>query len=324
MKSRWLSAVVAGLAASVTMLPAHAIVGGVTDATGANSPWGGVGSVLVGGGGTFSGVMIAPGYVLTAQHVVGAMDAAQLSFQLNPGGGVDPAVLKVAQVFLASGFPGFGGGTSQIPANDLAILRLADAVPAGTPSYTIGGAPRIGDKLRIVGYGADATSQADPARRRVGSNRVENFLPTIDALGAQEPAGAYWFDFDTGRLALPNEGTVGGGDSGGPAFVLRNGVWELIGINTFSALSNAGLPIGGGGLSLDRYRTWIDGVIHPVPEPGSYRRWNPIQEDLHCRYSRRAQRRLRTQDGVGRSHESARSARSEWRWQQHIHISVPD
>ncbi|MFM9888685.1 MAG: S1 family peptidase [Burkholderiales bacterium] len=249
-------------------LPAHAIVGGSVDPNDAGSQWGGVGSVRVGNG-AFSGVLIAPGYVLTAQHVVGASSPSELSFQLNLGAS-GPTVLKVSEVFLASGFPGFGAGSASIPANDLAILRLAADAPVGTPSYSIGAAPTIGEELRIIGYGEDGASPADAGRKRIGSNLVDRFIPTIGASGIVSPAGAYWFDFDAGPSALPGEGTLGVGDSGGPAFVMRNGAWQLVGINTFSAQSSAALMLGGGGLALDGYRAWIDAVIHPVPEPATY------------------------------------------------------
>jgi secreted trypsin-like serine protease len=262
----WIRQVFAAIAMVLAAMPAAAIVGGNVDPNGPQSPWKGVGSVLVGNG-SFSGVLIAPGYVLTAQHLVAAMDVSQLSFQLNLGA-TDPTVLKVAEVFLAAGFPGFGGGSSQIPANDLAILRLAELAPAGAATYAIGAAPRVGEELRLVGYGTDASGQADPSRKREGSNLVDRYLPSIDAAGKVTTAGAYWFDYDTDRTALPMEATLGGGDSGGPAFVQRNGVWQLVGINTFAAQSSAGLPLGGGGLALESHRAWIDSIIQPVPEPG--------------------------------------------------------
>ena len=63
---------------------------------------------------------------------------------------------------------------------------------------------------------------------------------------------------------------VGGGDSGGPAFIDDNGTWKVAGVNTFSG-SFSGSPQGqfgeaGGGVLLYSYLDWIDGIAGTGPE----------------------------------------------------------
>lgn len=78
-----------------------------------------------------------------------------------------------------------------------------------------------------------------------------------------------------GAGALANEAQFGSGDSGSPAFVQANGVWQILGVNTFVATTVAGADyykfgaLGGGTLT-SAYAGWIQGIVAaPVPEPAS-------------------------------------------------------
>jgi S1-C subfamily serine protease len=66
-------------------LSAIALVGGPgIDPNSANSPWNGLGSLNIGGN-FFTATLIAPGYLLTAAHVVNGAAAANVSFKVNAG-----------------------------------------------------------------------------------------------------------------------------------------------------------------------------------------------------------------------------------------------
>ena len=82
-----------GLVAAAVVVcssPAFALVGGAGVAPNtADSPWAGVGSLSVGTS-VFTGTLIAPGYILTAAHVVRGVDLSTITFRLNAGGGATP------------------------------------------------------------------------------------------------------------------------------------------------------------------------------------------------------------------------------------------
>ena len=131
----------------------------------ATSAWAGVGSVVVNGH-PFSGVVIGRRHVLTAGHVPG--DPPHTKFQLNLGGEA-AHVIAVAKVVRHPAFKNFD---PQHPRDDLAILVLAEDVPAGVPIYPLHhGDIDPGAVLTFVGYGASGHGDAvSPSARRPTSS----------------------------------------------------------------------------------------------------------------------------------------------------------
>lgn len=257
-------------------LGAHALVGGAgIDPNTAASPWAGVGSLKVGGS-SYTATLIAPGYVLTAAHVVAGAAPSAVSFQLNAGTSFS---IAASDIFVN---PGFTASVVGNPAgdptwhDDLAIVRLAGNVPAGVPVYSIFNGSLQGLALSFVGYGGSVAS------KKTGENVVDRLF--ADTGGADE---VYMFDFDGpdlttnrlggGTLGAGREASIVSGDSGSSAFVhvVVNGqpVWQLAGINTFELMFSQGqssgtFGTGGGGMVLSAYTPWIDGVlVSAVPEP---------------------------------------------------------
>lgn len=268
--------------------PAHALLAGVSpDSPGArvdpntlSSPWAGVGSITINGS-TFTGTLIAPGYVLTAGHVAYGVDPSTITFNLNAGGDLSQKIGATA-VYTAPGFSGFNPNNL---ANDLAIIQLAQAVSGSIPTYNLYRNPLVlHSTLTFVGYGASGngdvgiTVGASPSVKRVGENNADMFVSDPNGVAA-----IYEYDFDGpnfstnvmggGTLGNDLETTVGSGDSGSPAFYRdANGKLWLAGVNTFSAGFAAGqvagtFGTGGGGIVLSDYMQWIDSVVTPVPEP---------------------------------------------------------
>lgn len=260
---------------------AFALVGGAgADPNTAGSPWAGVGSLTVGGG-TFTATVIAPGYVLTAAHVLAGSNPANVSFQLNAGS---------AEVFSASQFyvnPLYTGtaaenlSTDPTVHADLAIIKLAGSTPMAVPTYGLYSGSLRGQDLSFVSYAGSSTV------KRTGENIVDAVFS--DAAGL---AQTYLFDFDgpdlsTNRLGfdMPANGTLGanreasfvGGDSGSSAFIQVQGQWQLAGINTYQATfaegpaTSGAFGTGGGGVVVSTYAAWINSVIAtPVPEPQAW------------------------------------------------------
>jgi len=280
--------------------PAGAVVGGEVDPNVPESPWGGVGSVRVGKG-VYTGALIAPSLVLTAAHAIGRANPASIMFTLNLGSGPE-TTLRAETVFVHPGFRGFRGFLHGSEF-DLALIRLHDPAPAGTPVYRIADLPlRQGAMITLVGYGASGTgdegvtADAGAHVKRVGQNIADcfAFVPFPGNCGLPMLAGTgmpvlYLFDFDSpdgavGVFGGPpppgvKEATLGGGDSGSPAFVRTSQGWEIVAVNTF--VTRAGPDgqlgvfgtVGGGVLLTDDVRRWVEGIA-------TGQSWHGIQVEL--------------------------------------------
>ena len=276
---RGLAAVCASVAAAGLALlggaPARALMAGASpdspaarvDANLAGSRFAGVAAISINGG-TYSGVVIAPQYVLTAGHVAAAGAASQMQVVLNPG-----ATPWTSAVISATTYP-----TYNFPGDDLAILQLATPVPAGVPVYPLySGTIRTGLTLWLAGYGASGNGNvgvsigASNTVKRTGENALDQLTAQLASGG---PVSSYFlYDFDgpsgNGPLGGPTLGNavetmVAVGDSGGPSFVQVGSALELLGINTFVAAPNGQSvtytfgDYGGGIVAADpRFASWL-------------------------------------------------------------------
>jgi hypothetical protein len=150
-----------------------------------------------------------------------------------------------------------------------------------------------GTHLYLVGYGRSGdgvngyTTNASFTVKRTGQNIVETVTGQDDASPTTSTSTAkevFQFDFDApltfgqpgGSLGNDKETTLGGGDSGGPSFVLCTDCnpalassYSLAGVNTFTQGLNAPkFGSSGGGINVFPYRDWILGS-HPVIGGGS-------------------------------------------------------
>jgi len=238
------------------------------DANVATSPFAGVAAISINGA-IYSGVVIAPQYILTAGHVAAAGAAAAMQVTLNPG----PTAWTSA-VIAATTYP-----TYSFPYDDLAILQLATPVPANVPVYTLyAGSLHPGLVLTLAGYGASGNGDVGvsvgpaPQVKRSGRNSLDAVGTKLDNSGLISSFFEYDFDGPTGTgpLGGPTLGNtvetlVAYGDSGGPAFVTVGSTLQLLGINTFAAPAVANQPVtytfgeyGGGIVAADpRFAAWL-------------------------------------------------------------------
>jgi Trypsin len=253
--------------------PAHAMMAGAppdtplarVDANRPESPWSGVVSVVVAGA-PYSGVALSPLHVLTAGHV--AAGRAPSVVQVSVNAAATPITLQAASV---AGYPGFA-----FPYDDLAIVTLAQPLPATTPFHpVVDTPPTLGELVTLVGYGASGQGGSGPsvngsaAVKRIGRNALDQLTDRLDASGRSSPFFVYDFDGPSGNgpLGGPTLGNaletcVASGDSGAPAFVDRDGGPALLGLCSVSlAFGGTASVFGAGGagpvLAHAPYLDWL-------------------------------------------------------------------
>lgn len=237
------------------------------DANTAASPWSSALSVVAGGS-AFSGVAIAPQHVLTAAHVTAGQAATALRVVVNLG--ATPQSMSVAT---STTYPG-----TVFPYDDLCVLRLAQALPAGITIHPIADLPvRTGTQLTLVGYGASGNGSATPTLnasssiKRRGGNVIDQLTDRLDATGRSSP---FWIcDFDgpsgtgaMGGASLGNsiETCMASGDSGSPVFIDIGSGPALYGLSTLvlnfgNGAASSSFGSGGGGpvLAHAPYLAWL-------------------------------------------------------------------
>ncbi len=262
---------------------------GRLDTLGVLSPFSGVGKILEG-----TGTLLDPTHVLTAAHLFhNGTDTTGVTFNLDSGAGMVSFAASRIDID-----PDFQGVNSNDP-GDLAVVTLSAPVPAAFRTYGLyTGALTAGTTLTLVGYGQSGSGvtgyDTSAGGRRVGKNNADAFLlPGGMDYDTTYQAGdqTYLFDFDSpdgdtasapnviGGLSLGNdvETTIGSGDSGGPAFVMVNGQYQVAALNNFldrfgpDADPGPNFPFfgsAGGGAIVSAYTGFLGGIVPlPAPEP---------------------------------------------------------
>jgi hypothetical protein len=134
-------------------------------------------------------------------------------------------------------------------ANDIALYELNQAVSGTTPSPIFTGTPQVGDELTLVGFGAggDGTSghNGDYGIKRVGTTPIDQVTSTL----------IHWsFDDNTESNTAP-------GDSGGPAFLLVDGVYQVAGVTSGGDQYDAGIGDNSFDTRVDPYQHWINQIM---------------------------------------------------------------
>lgn len=243
----------------------------------ADSPWAGVGSVLVSGGGAFSGALVHRRFVLTAAHVVAAAHPMTVSFVLNAGGN-DSSQIPARRIHVHHLYKGF---VKPFPLYDVALIELERDAPPEVPVYDMYfGSMKPGTVLTFVGYGASGHGDEGPkvgggtTVKRWGRNSADKFVALPDDPKAQ---AIFLYDFDgssvytnvMGARGLGNaiETSAAGGDSGAPAFIVRGEYRQLAGVLTFVGdFGRPGAPssvfgASGGGILLGPVQAWMRDVM---------------------------------------------------------------
>lgn len=211
---------------------------------------------------TSEGVLIAPQWVITAAHVVEGVDP--FSRWRVTLGGREYAVSKIIL------HPRREPGTVNSDF-DLALLKLEAPVTAITPTPLYRWNDEALQIATIVGRGGTRTGLAGSGdfhrddRMRRATNRIQaafsHSLVTV---------------FDAPPSGTELEGAGGPRDSGGPAFLTRDGIQYLAGVGSFASPPNDEPGIYGtldGFGRMSTHREWIEGVIAGDP-PSTLPKWS--------------------------------------------------
>jgi hypothetical protein len=184
------------------------------------------------------GVLIAPGWVVTAAHAI----SWQMSVSEVTLGGKPRKVAKIIK------YPGYeklpdqlikealaSGDLSKVHAflassNDIALIELASPVTDVTPVPLYRGNKEVGMTVELVGKGStgNGSKGQDPhGLHRTVLRRAFNVVVGADARYV-------WYRFDPPPSALPLEGITGSGDSGGPLLIGDGSSRQLVGLASWS------------------------------------------------------------------------------------------
>ena len=176
------------------------------------------------------GTLIAADWVLTAAHVASDLGPADLVV-------VGAKTHKIERVII---YPDWHQD-ADMPL-DIALVHLVEPVADVAPAHIYTGSDEQGMVATLVGRGGTGTGLTGATREdrrvRAATNRVESTLDVfpVTAARGQYPAEGFQlrftFDAPGSTMTTELEGISGPGDSGGPAYVERDGVLYVIGVSS--------------------------------------------------------------------------------------------
>lgn len=188
-----------------------------------------------------SGTLIAPQYVLTAAHCAEGVANTAGRFRLGT------ATYSTSQVFVHPNYNSNLIGSDE--ANDIAIYRLSQPVTNVTPSPIFRGTPLVGQLLTLVGFGGGGTGNTGTdgsfGTKRVGTTPIDQVTTKL----------IRW-NFDNN-----SEANTAPGDSGGPAFLQVNGVYQVAGVTSGGDREDAGIGDRSFDTRVDAFAAWIDSIV---------------------------------------------------------------
>lgn len=222
------------------------------------------------------GVLIAPHWVITAAHTI------PLTSRLKRVD-INGKARRVERVVVHEGYKRLpqelidramatGEQNSLVEfvssSDDIALVKLAKPVTDAAPVALYKDSLRPGEIVEIIGKGASGNGAAGyslGARSRTELRRAYNGITRVNDR---------WFcyRFDEPSSALPLEGALGNGDSGGPALVQVDDQWLLSGLASWKVIDGHVLSASYGrygqvtcNVRLGHYADWIEQVISGAP-----------------------------------------------------------
>jgi hypothetical protein len=226
------------------------------------------------------GVLIAPQWVITAAHTIpGHSELEQVvingvsrdvervvmhsGYKTLPQALIDQATASgeaiLIVVFLAS-------------SDDIALVKLTQPVTDVAPVAIYKDSDEPGQIVKIVGKGATGTGATGHDPR--GPNRTELRRAFNKITSAYDRWSCYVFDEPPS--ALPLEGILGNGDSGGPVLIQIEDQWLLAGLASWKVVQGNVMTARPGrygqitcNVRLSHYIEWIESVMSGQPQAGA-------------------------------------------------------
>jgi len=177
------------------------------------------------------GVLVAPQWIVTAAHTTTWHPIEELM--------LNGQCRKVERVIVHAGYKPLpkelqSGDAAPVvkflgAIDDIALIKLADPVTDVAPVPLYRANDELGKRVEFIGKGATgngAEGQVPHGAHRTQLRRAFNTVSRVEDrwLG---------YVFDSGKSALPLEGTTGNGDSGGPVLIEVKGDWQLAGLASY-------------------------------------------------------------------------------------------
>ena len=235
------------------------------------------------------GVLIAPQWAITAAHTLPAH--AELKHVT-----INDVSRDVERVVVHSGYKTVPqelidqatvSGEAMLivvalaSSDDIALIKLTQPVMDVAPASIYERSDESGQIVKIIGKGATGTG--DKGHDPRGPNRTEPRRAFNKVTSAYDRWLCYVFDEPAS--ALPLEGVLGNGDSGGPLLIQTNDQWSLAGLGSWKVVQGNVLTARPGrygqvacNVRLSHYIGWIEGVMSGQSQTGADTSSRPLPQ----------------------------------------------